>query len=118
MVPIERADVVGIGYRCDVCSATSHGEQAEVEDNVSPEDRERLAKQGKRKFFGALGASGAIMSVPTVVGFALGGPIGAGVAALLGFYCGSWMFSAFGEASYQQWKRHRRPALPPARLRK
>jgi hypothetical protein len=115
-VPIERTDVVGIGYRCDTCSATVHGEEAEVEDNVPPEERERLARQGKRKLVGMLAASGTLVAGPVVAALALTGPFGAAVAGLLGVYVGSSLFSAYGEQYYSQWKRYRKPALPPARV--
>ena len=116
VVPIERADVVGTGYRCDNCSASVHGEQAEVEDNVPPGERERLAKQGKRKFVGTLAASSTLVGIPAIVAFALTGPFGAAVAGLFGAYVGSSVFSAYGEQAYSQWRRYRKPALPPARV--
>lgn len=120
LLPVAHADIVGNGYRCAPCTtlAASLGEDAEVADNVSPEERERLAKQGKRRFIATMSGSGAALAGPAAIGFAVGGPIGAAVGGLLGMYFASSLASTAVEINWAQWRRYRQPPLPKAKLRK
>ena len=117
---LEAADVVGNGYRCEQCTflVQQQGEEAEVVDNETPEHREKMAKQGKRRFFASMGAGGAVLGAPTAIGFAVGGPVGAAVGGLLGFYFAGAFAGEMSSMSWRQWRRYRTPPLPKARLRK
>jgi hypothetical protein len=119
-MPVERLDLVGNGYRCARCTALVEqlGEEASVVDNETPEHRERMAKQGKRRFFASVAGSGAMLGGPAAVGFAVGGPIGAALGGLLGLYVAGALVSSAGEVSWRQWRRYRTPPLPKAKLRK
>ena len=120
MLPAETADIVGNGYRCAGCTvvAESIGEDAEVADNVAPQQREKLAKQGKRRFFVSLGAGTAALGGPAVIRLVTAGPIGAALGGLLGIYLAGSVAGSAGEMSWTQWRRYRRPPLPQAKLRK
>ena len=119
-VPAARADVVGTGYRCDQCSLqaeVTEGADATT-DHVEPAERERLAKQGKTKFMAAMGIAGTILATPTLIGYAVGGPLFAVLGAVFGIYGGGQVIGTATETYYTQWKRYgKTPQLPAARIR-
>jgi hypothetical protein len=117
---LEAADIVGNGYRCAACTVVSEslGEDGEVADNVTPEQREKLAKEGKRRFFTFIGAGTAALGTPAVIGLVAAGPIGAALGGLMGLYFVGSVAGSAGEISWAQWRRYRTPPLPTAKLRK
>ena len=120
-VPAARADIVGTGYRCDTCSVqaeVTEGVDA-VTDHIDPAERQRLASQGKQKFFAAVAMAATVLAIPSVVGYAVGGPLFALFGGVLGLYGGGQVIGTASETYYAQWKRYGKvPQLPAARLRK
>ena len=121
MVPAQRADVVGNGYRCDRCTmiAETTEDRDAITDHVDPATRAQLAKSGKRKFIVTLAVAAACIVTPTAIGFAVGGALFAAGGFALGLYGSGQGIGIASETYYAQWKRYgRAPELPAARLRK
>ncbi len=113
------ADIVGNGYRCAPCSAhAQHDGHDDVADNVEPETRARLARQGKRKLAAAVGLAAGLIAGPAVAAYAVAGSAAALAAAAVGLVFSANLGSGI-DVSWAQWRRYRGVGeLPPARAKR
>jgi hypothetical protein len=88
-----------------------------VGDNIDIREREKLAREGKRMFVGAVAGASGLIAVPALIGAVLWGPVAAFALALAGLYLGGQWIATGVEAGYAKGRRYGRQAmLPGARL--